>query len=239
MSLPFFYATVLGTSASQFQLDEATSKHIIQVLRMKKGDQIKLTNGQGLVATSSIISVDKRGAAVSIISLEQIPKTKPNVTIAISPVKNNSRFEWFLEKATEIGVNEIALIRCTRTEKSHLKHDRLESIIVSAMLQSQQAWRPQLSELEDYNHFVKNRNFSAKYIAHCLESEKKPLVSEDLSGKENIVIFIGPEGDFTAEEIQYAIDQEYQPVTLGNSRLRTETAGIVAAAFLRNLAITG
>lgn len=230
MSLPFFYDENLN-DASSFTLNEETSKHIIQVLRMKNGEQIQLTNGNGKVLTAEIISEHKKSAGVKVTSTSYIENHTSNITIAISLIKNNNRFEWFLEKATEIGVSAIIPLICERTEKQNFRHDRMKNILISAMLQSQQAWLPELHPPTKFIDVVKDSDHQAKYIAHCVEDEKENL-HHHINSSAHKLILIGPEGDFTKQEITLAIENNFIPVSLGNTRLRTETAGIVAAVLL-------
>ncbi|CAN5416402.1 16S rRNA (uracil(1498)-N(3))-methyltransferase [soil metagenome] len=234
MALPFFYHSILTESASNFELDEATSKHVVQVLRMKTGEKIQLTNGKGLVAIAEIVSSNKKSCTVTITeSVEQPSAAKRRVGIAISPVKNSSRFEWFLEKATELGVTDIYPLLCIRTEREHFRYDRMNAICISAMLQSQQSWLPILHHSFGFNNLVEKENtYQHKWIAHCTEDEKQPLVSSITNAMYDSLILIGPEGDFTPEEINLAIVNGYRPVALGDTRLRTETAGMVVATLL-------
>ena len=160
----------------------------------------------------------------------ETPKPAPN-TIAISLVKNAHRFEWFLEKATEIGISRIIPLLCTRTEKQHFRYDRMKGILVSAMLQSQQAWLPLLDEPVRFNEFLRRDISGQKFIAHCEEDARNPLALQLQKGQGKLVC-IGPEGDFTIDEIYTATSNGFLPVSLGNTRLRTETAGIVAATLL-------
>lgn len=229
MSLPFFFQEELS-SESSFTLTEDTSKHVIQVLRMKKGEQLQLTNGKGEIITVEIILENKKAAEVKVLSTSNIPQRTSNITIAISLIKNTNRFEWFLEKATEIGVFGIIPIICERTEKQNFRHDRMQNILVSAMLQSQQALLPLLHQPVKYSEAVKNSSQENKYIAHCIEEEKKQL--PNAAKNQSTIIFIGPEGDFTKQEIEMAIANNFIPVSLGHTRLRTETAGIVACVLL-------
>jgi 16S rRNA (uracil1498-N3)-methyltransferase len=233
MPLPFFYKEDLVASSTDVVLDEATSKHIVQVLRMQNGEQLQLTNGKGDLFTAEIIDNNRKRCAVKVIETFDIPHSPLNITIAISPVKNNTRFEWFLEKATEIGVTEIIPLICNRTEKTVFKFERMKSILVSAMLQSQQCWLPVLQEPTKFNEVVKSSAQQQKFIAHCMVDAKRNLAdlnNESLSFK---IILIGPEGDFTPDEIELALQNHYSAVSLGETRLRTETAGIVAATLLR------
>jgi len=170
---------------------------------------------------------------VSILSTIHKKQSEKKITIAISPVKNASRFEWFLEKATEIGVSEIIPLICNRTEKQHFRYDRMKGILISAMLQSQQCWLPVLQEPVKFDKFILNEHTGQKFIAHCEdENSKLPLTNKLINHSTNKLILIGPEGDFTTEEIGLALKNNFIPVALGETRLRTETAGVVAAAIL-------
>ncbi len=238
MKLPLFYKPDIHSNDSVIILDELSSKHIIQVLRMMIGAQLQLTDGKGNLFTVKIKDDNRKKCSVTILQASKIQHPISNIIIAISPVKNNSRFEWFLEKATEIGVNQIVPILCERTEKQHFKYDRLNSILVSAMLQSQQVWLPVLKEpvkFIEYLNYVKDEAGLQKFIAHCEEEESKVQLTNKLINKSvDQLILIGPEGDFTKAEIEAAITNNFSPVALGSTRLRTETAGIVAAALLCN-----
>ena len=240
MPLPFFYKEDLTTSSTDVVLDEATSKHMVQVLRMQNGEQLQLTNGKGILFTAEISDNNRKKCAVAVIQKSEIENRKSKISIAISPVKNNTRFEWFLEKVTEIGVSEIIPLICSRTEKTAFKFERMKSILVSAMLQSQQCWLPVLHEPVRYDKLWQSSKtlpkldeYQQKFIAHCINDAKRNLtdmINDALSSK---IILIGPEGDFTADEIELAIQNHYSAVSLGETRLRTETAGIVAATLLR------
>ncbi len=232
MALPFFYKEDLVASSTDVVLDEASSKHIVQVLRMQNGEQLQLTNGKGIFFTGEIADNNRKKCAVKFLQTTNYKPQTSNICIAISPVKNNTRFEWFLEKATEIGVTEIIPLVCSRTEKYSFKYDRMKSILVSAMLQSQQCWLPVLHEPTKFNALIKSSIHQQKFIAHCIDGAKSnlaDLTNESLSSK---IILIGPEGDFTADEIELALQNKFSSVTLGETRLRTETAGIVAAVLL-------
>lgn len=233
MALPFFYKKDIQPGDSIVVLDEDTSKHIVQVLRMKMGEQIKLTDGKGHIFTCEITNDHRKKCEVTITATSQIAHPKSQISIVISPVKNNSRFEWFLEKATEIGVTEIVPLICDRTEKQQLKMERLQGILISAMLQSQQAWLPVLQESKKYTEYIKTAKENTslqKFIAHCEEDKKTSLAT--IQPSNNSTILIGPEGDFTHKEIETALQSGFEPVSLGETRLRTETAGVVAAVLL-------
>ena len=236
VDLPFFYIGQYDASQNELVLHEDTSKHIVQVLRMKKGEELNLTDGKGNTITAEIADNHKKHCRVRIIDSRFTPPDLRKITIAISLLKNSSRFEWFLEKATEIGVHEIIPLICKRTEKQKFREDRIQNILVSAMLQSQQSWLPVLHKPIDYELIFRQEEIthtSQKFIAHCIEEEKRnlaDLVNETLSSQ---VILIGPEGDFTNEEVQLAIHNHFDAVSLGETRLRAETAGIVAATILK------
>ncbi|HEV7331941.1 MAG TPA: RsmE family RNA methyltransferase [Flavisolibacter sp.] len=230
MALPYFF--VEGVDEKKLQLDEDTSKHMIGVLRMQKGEEVLLTDGKGSKAKAVIIDDNRKRCVVEIVTIEKEEARHPHVTIAISIVKNASRFEWFLEKATEIGVTEIIPLLCERTEKEKFRYDRMRGIMISAMLQSQQTWLPLLHQPTAFRDVIQQTTSDQKLIAHCLPEKKQQLSSiiRHLSS----TILIGPEGDFTPAEIAAALKQQFAPVALGNTRLRTETAGIVAATLLLN-----
>ena len=212
-------------------IDEDTSRHIIQVLRMQEGEKIKLTDGKGHTVQGDIISAHKKHAAVQITSFEIAAKRTTQLTIAISLVKNASRFEWFLEKATELGTSEVIPLICERTERQKFRHDRMMGICRSAMLQSMQAWLPELHEPVHFNDVVKNAKHQQKMIAHCMKDAKVEFASLYNPSLDTHVILIGPEGDFTEKEIAAAKECSFVPVSLGSTRLRTETAGLFAAAW--------
>lgn len=236
MSLPFFYISEYKPTDVEISLDEDNSRHIIQVLRMKKGEQLNLTDGKGNLLTTTIIADHKKHCVVAVQEKQFRSPWPRKVMIAISLLKNANRFEWFLEKATEIGVNEIIPLVCHRTEKERFRHDRMEAILISAMLQSQQCWLPVLHQPITFDMLLRQEeivNASQKFIAHCIENEKRnlaDLVNESVASQ---LILIGPEGDFTKEEIDYALENRFDAVSLGDTRLRTETAGIVAGVLLR------
>jgi 16S rRNA (uracil1498-N3)-methyltransferase len=234
MQLPIFFEKTLPDTTS-FTLSEESSRHIAQVLRMKEEELIQLTNGLGTIITAQIITAHKNHTEVKVIERSIIVAPKNKVSIAISFIKNAGRFEWFLEKATEIGIKEIIPLLCKRTEKSHFRMDRMNTILISAMLQSRQAWLPQLKSATKLNELINSNDYSQRFIAHCLKEDKKDLKDIFTNSSDSKIILIGPEGDFTPEEIDYAIENNFIPVSLGETRLRTETAGLVAAVLLTNM----
>jgi 16S rRNA (uracil1498-N3)-methyltransferase len=235
MALPFFYIEAFDASQQLITLNEETSKHVVQVLRMKQGEQLNLTDGKGSLLTAAISDAHKKHCVVQVKAVSYQPQASRKITIAVSLVKNSSRFEWFLEKATEIGVTEIIPLLCERTERQHFRFDRMKGIIVSAMLQSQQTWLPVLHEPVKFEN-LKMMQFenAVKLIAHCEETEKNSLhmILNEAKGL-NYIMLIGPEGDFSPAEIELALQNNFQPVSLGETRLRTETAAVVAATLLK------
>jgi 16S rRNA (uracil1498-N3)-methyltransferase len=237
MALPFFYIPSYSAEQQEVVLDEDNSRHAIQVLRMKTGDPLQLTDGKGALLTAAILDSHKKKCVVRVLSVQTLPPKEQKVSIAISPLKNASRFEWFLEKATEIGVTGIIPLLCDRTERQHTRQDRLQHILVSALLQSQQTWLPVLRAPTSFSQWLNEAHDTHRLIAHCLE---EPRPTEDLAvwrrrqtavGSSSLIL-IGPEGDFSPEEVALALKEGFVPVTLGDNRLRTETAGVVAATLL-------
>ena len=230
MPLPFFYEPAIPQTGSHFTLSEETSKHCIQVLRMKTGAYLNLTDGKGKLYKAGILSEDKRKTIVLIEQEESMGQPLKKVCIAVSLLKNVHRFEWFLEKATEIGITEIQPLICDHTEHERFRHDRMNGILISAMLQSRQTWLPRLQEPVQSAEFITQARFTQKLIAHC-EDGRKQLLTE-VPPSDDSTILIGPEGDFSPDEIRLALDNHFMPVSLGNTRLRAETAAIVASSLL-------
>lgn len=229
MALSSFF--VRDLQLSTITLDEDTSKHIAGVLRMVRGDQLLLTDGQGRKATALITDDNRKRTTVQVTELQTEAVPPVHTAIGISLVKNAARFEWFLEKATEIGVREIIPLICARTEREKFRADRLHGILVSALLQSQQTWLPLLQEPRSFEQ-VLALPFDRRLIAHCEETERRQLSALPAIQTGRQLILIGPEGDFTPQEIEQATAQGFMPVMLGCTRLRTETAGLVAATLL-------
>ena len=208
-------------------LSAEESKHATKVLRKKEGDILNFTDGKGNFYKAEITFADTRKCRLKIVSSEQKEKQHNyHLHIAIAPTKNMDRFEWFLEKATEIGIDEITPIICSRSERKIIKTERCNKILLSAMKQSLKFHLPKLNEAISLIDFLKNNMDGAKYIAHCEKSNKLELKNEKL--EEKTLILIGPEGDFSATEIEMTLKNNFKAVSLGTSRLRTETAGIVA-----------
>ena len=208
-------------------LSAEESKHATKVLRKKEGDILNFTDGKGDFYKAEITVADSRKCRLKVVSTEQKEKQHNyHLHIAIAPTKNMDRFEWFLEKATEIGIDEITPIICSHSERKVIKTERCNRILLSAMKQSLKFYLPKLNEAISFNDFLKQDYEGSKYIAHCEDGEKKELKIENKTDK--YLILIGPEGDFSQKEIDLALQNKFKAVSLGRSRLRTETAGIVA-----------
>ena len=229
MDVPIFFLKTFSP-ANILTLDEDTSRHAVQVLRMKPTQRLQLTDGAGNLLTAEITDDHKKKCTVTIIERKVFPRKKKEVCVAISLLKNTSRFEWFLEKATEIGVTEIIPLLCERTEKQHFRKDRMEQILISAMMQSKQVWLPVLHQPSIFSDIISTSVYKNKLIAHCEDEDKQSVKS--FAESNSIQILVGPEGDFASNEIQQALQHNFIPVTLSNTRLRTETAGVVAATLL-------
>lgn len=227
MELPVFYAK--DAQSGFYTMDEPTSKYCIQVLRKEKGDTVLLADGRGTRYEAVITDDHRKKCVVQVKDQVTMPAPAVALRIAIAFTKNAARMEWFLEKAVEIGIQEIIPLVTLRTEKEKLKAERLQNILVSAMLQSRQWYLPRLAEptpLETLMAATEQR-----FIAHCLPEEKKHLL-DVMRPAENALLLIGPEGDFAAAEIELALQYGFVPVTLGDTRLRTETAGLVGCTLM-------
>lgn len=232
MSIPFFYEPTIQESNQPIVLSDSTSKHCVQVLRMREGAAIHLTDGKGTLFIAKIISADKLKSVALIEKTIFTEAPTKKISIGISLLKNADRLEWMFEKITEIGITSIIPILCKRTEQQRFRTERMQQILVSAMLQSQQCWLPELQEPTQVKKLIEQANQQQKIIAHCEEDKKNEIA--DLPKSNDSLILIGPEGDFTPEEIGLALKSDFIPVTLGKTRLRTETAGLVAITLLAN-----
>jgi len=218
----------LENPKNEIILSAEESKHATKVLRKKEGDILNFTDGKGAFYKAEIIVADSRKCRLKVVSTEQKEKQHNyHLHIAIAPTKNMDRFEWFLEKATEIGIDEITPIICTHSERKKIKTERCNRILLSAMKQSLKFHVPKLNEAMSLSDFIKQDYKGTKYIAHCEDGEKKEL--KRVNKTEKTIILIGPEGDFSPKEIELALQNQFKAVSLGTSRLRTETAGIIAA----------
>lgn len=234
--MQLFYATDISGSIATFSREE--SGHCLRVLRMRPGDSLVFTNGKGSMFEGIITDDDSSAMTVTITGeRKEAGKRNYRLHMAISPLKNEDRLEWFIEKAVEIGIDEVTPLLCNRTEKKRIRKERLESIMLSAMKQSVKAYLPQLNEPVTFSEIV-NREYSCrKLIATCDPGVQREKISDAFAPAEDILILTGPEGDFTPEEIRKAINEGYVPVHMGPARLRTETAGIAAccSVYLANI----
>lgn len=231
--MQLFY--VPNISGTEVVLDETESKHAIRVLRLSKGDNIRIIDGKGGFYLAEIADANPKKCLLRIFdTTKEFGKRNFHLHIAIAPTKNNERLEWFLEKATEIGISEITPLITERSERKTVNQERLEKILVSAMKQSVKAYLPRLNYSQKFMEMVKNPFIGKKFIAYV--EEKQPVHLKNLVERgENVLVLIGPEGDFSADEVQLALQNDFQLVSLGESRLRTETAGVVACHIV-NLA---
>ena len=225
--MQLFFNPDINEKTTQFSFEKEESKHIVKVLRKNIGDTLHITNGKGWLFTAEITFPNINKCIANIVSKALQPKRDYTLHLAVAPTKMNDRFEWFLEKATEIGIDCITPVICDHSERKIIKPERFEKILQSAMKQSLSCYMPKLNETISFKDFT-NKGFDGDlFIAHCEETYRKSL-KQQLKPKQNITILIGPEGDFSTKEIELAIKNKFIPVTLGETRLRTETAAIVA-----------
>jgi 16S rRNA (uracil1498-N3)-methyltransferase len=225
--MQLFYNPDINEMTESFSFDKEESRHIIKVLRKKDSDILHVTNGLGLLFETEITLASDNKCTVKVLSVTKAAAPKFHLHLAVAPTKMNDRYEWFLEKATEIGIQEITPVFCDRSERKAINPERFEKIILSAMKQSNETFLPKLNPAVSFKEFIKQKKEGLNLIAHCEETDKKSL-KEILKPHENVTILIGPEGDFSEKEITLAVENNFKPVMLGNTRLRTETAAIVA-----------
>lgn len=233
-----FYTPFVSSDNENFTLSEDESKHCIRVLRLVTGNQIVLIDGKGGWYNAIITDENPKRCVVKIVEVEQKKGDKNfHLHIAIAPTKNNDRMEWFIEKATETGIDEVSLIECKNSERNTVKTERLEKVAVSAIKQSLKAYLPQINELIAFTKFIDSvKNFKGqKYIAHCNEAIGKVHLKTLYTKGEEVLILIGPEGDFTPEEVKLALSNGFKEISLGDSRLRTETAALYCCTVINVL----
>ena len=230
--MQLFYNPEIHTDLKTLQFNKEESRHIVKVLRKTEGDLLHITDGKGMLFVVEILQAHDKKCLVKVNSFEKKEKAwKHYLHIAIAPTKMNDRFEWFLEKATEIGIDEITPIICDHSERKQVKTERLEKVIVSAMKQSLKFQKPILNNALNYKEFIAKKEWDHGLIAHCEDRERSNLRSY-FPNHQKIMILIGPEGDFSAPEIDNALKNDIKPVTFGENRLRTETAGVVACTTI-------
>lgn len=227
--MQLFYNPNISENSSDIIFDKDESRHITKVLRMREGDTLKITNGTGSFFDAEISLVTPKQCVAKILKEEKVDPLPYHLHLAVAPTKLNDRYEWFLEKATEIGISEITPIICDHSERKVIKPERYEKIIQSALKQSLKAHLPVLNEAVSLKNFIESNssNDGIRCIAHCEEDDKNSLKSV-LKPNAKVTILIGPEGDFSSEEIELSLKAGFIPVSLGDSRLRTETAAVVA-----------
>lgn len=230
MALPLFFHHAPLAGGAVLWLDEDTARHVVQVLRMQPGEQIRLTDGKGAEAIATISRAEKKKCEVRIDRLQQHEPPVHRFTLCMSFTKNASRNEWLLEKATEMGVQRIVPLITTRTEREHFRFDRLQNILVSAMMQSQQYHLPVLQEPSPFKAVLAIAA-DQKLIAHCMDGMARKPLHEVLQPAADTIICIGPEGDFTHEEVEEALAAGFTGISLGSNRLRTETAAMAVCAY--------
>lgn len=227
--MQLFYNPILSNRSTEITFNKLESNHIIKVLRKKEGDILHITNGMGYHFKATITFANPKKCVATICEVNKIENPKNYyLHIAIAPTKLNSRFEWFLEKVTEIGIDEITPILCEHSERKLIKHERMEKIMIAAAKQSLKFHFPKLNKMISFSDFLNRNNKGDLFIAHCEDEEKQSLKNK-LRISRPTTILIGPEGDFSINEIKLSLKNNFQPISLGNNRLRTETAGVVAA----------
>lgn len=226
--MQLFYAPEI--TLPQYTLSEEESKHCVRVLRMGRGDELHITDGRGTMYRCKIVDDNVKRCTVEVINTEhEYEKMSYGLTIGIAPTKNIDRLEWFLEKATEVGISEIYPLLCDHSERKEIKHEREERVITSAVKQSLKAYHPTLHELTPVRKLIAMPFEGEKFIAHCnLELGEREYLGKLLKKGNNTLILIGPEGDFSPEEINFALQNGFKAISLGKERLRTETAALVA-----------
>ena len=220
-----------------YTLNDEESKHCVRVLRLRQGDTLHLTDGRGSLHRCEIVEAHQHHCTVKIVETQSEYGRRPySLTMAVAPTKNIDRYEWFLEKATEVGVDRIVPIECDHSERRTIKHEREERVITSAVKQSIKAYHPTLDEMTDVKKLISAPFEGRKFIAHCDSSfEKRDYLPSIIKKSENILILIGPEGDFSPEEIKFALENGFEAISLGNQRLRTETAAVAATVMVATI----
>ena len=233
--MQLFYAP--DVTLPLYTLNDEESKHCVRVLRLRQGDTLHLTDGSGSLHRCEIVEAHQHHCTVKIVETQSEYGRRPySLTMAVAPTKNIDRYEWFLEKATEVGVDRIVPIECDHSERRTIKHEREERVITSAVKQSIKAYHPTLDEMTDVKKLISAPFEGRKFIAHCDSSfEKRDYLPSIIKKTENILILIGPEGDFSPEEIKFALENGFEAISLGNQRLRTETAAVAATVMVATI----
>lgn len=230
--MQLFYAPQI--TLPEYTLAEEESKHAIKVLRLSVGDTLHITDGRGTLHLCQVVSDSAKHCTVRVLeSQHEFEKRGYKLTMAVAPTKNIDRYEWFLEKATEIGVDNFVALESEHSERRIIKPERELKVITAAVKQSLKAYHPTLEDMTDFKKFVTRDFDGRKFIAHCGEAIKgKSYLASTLAAGENAVIMIGPEGDFSPEEVRLAVENGFEEITLGTQRFRTETAAVMAVAMV-------
>ena len=219
------------------ELPAEEANHAIKVLRLKEGDELMLMDGKGSFYRAEVTLVSNHHCMYRIVERQpQQPQWEGRVHLAIAPTKMNDRIEWMAEKATEVGIDELSFLNCQFSERRNLKTERIKKIVVAAVKQSHKAWMPVVNELEPFRQFISRQSSGHRYIAHCYNEVPRVNLFDELcrlDASEDALVLVGPEGDFSIDEVRYAVSQGFVSVDLGKSRLRTETAGLSAVMMMQ------
>lgn len=228
---PLFFQETLPEIPGEIELHQDTAKHVVQVLRMQRGDKLALTNGKGRRADAIITQVHKRHCSVNIEQVSDYPRVEPALHLAVAFTKNTNRNEWLLEKITELGVATIIPVSSTRSEREKFRYDRFQNILIAAMLQSQQYYLPHLRELTPLADVMSEYSgLPQKLVAHCMAEKERTGILQAIKKSKETLLLIGPEGDFSEEEVNDLTSEGYEGIAMGINRLRTETAAVNACA---------
>ena len=219
------------------ELPAEEANHAIKVLRLKEGDELMLMDGKGSFYRAEVTLVSNHHCMYRIVERQpQQPQWEGHVHLAIAPTKMNDRIEWMAEKATEVGIDELSFLNCQFSERRNLKTERIKKIVVAAVKQSHKAWMPIVNEMESFRQFISCQSSGHRYIAHCYNEVARVNLFDELcrlDASEDALVLVGPEGDFSIDEVRYAVSQGFVSVDLGKSRLRTETAGLSAVMMMQ------
>ena len=230
--MQLFYAPEI--TLPEYTLSEEESKHCVRVLRMRVGDDLHITDGKGNMYRCKVLNDNAKHCTVEVVeTIPEYEKMSYRLVMGVAPTKNIDRFEWFLEKATEVGITEVYPLECDHSERRQIKDEREEKVITSAVKQSLKAYHPTLAPLTRFAEFVRAPREGRKFIAHCAEPlREKHYLASTVKAGEQVTVLIGPEGDFSTEEIALAVEHGWEEITLGTQRLRTETAAVVAVGMV-------
>lgn len=233
---PLFFHDGILSAGTEVQLQDDTAKHVVQVLRMQQGDKIDLTDGKGTHAHAIISQVQKKQCTVLVHNAHEHEHRRISLHLGVAFTKNSSRNEWILEKVTELGVASIIPLQTTRSEREKFRYDRWQNILISAILQSRQYFLPELKELTPLDKLLStSAGIEQKLLAHCIDAMPRQPIKEAIQKDKETLLLIGPEGDFTEEEVNSLTSKGFKSISMGSNRLRTETAAVTACAFFNML----